>query len=141
MDQFLGKNMLDQSFNTTLLVGFASLSLLLAAVGLFGVLSFMVAQRRAEIGIRMALGAPRPRVMCRMLLDGLYPAIAGLLLGLIVSVEASRLLRGMLYETRNLDPAVFAAVAITLLGVAAIACLLPAWRASRIDPMQALRTE
>jgi putative ABC transport system permease protein len=141
MNQLLGKSMLDQSFNTTLLVGFASLSLLLAAVGLFGVLSYIVAQRTGEIGIRMALGAPRAQLMGRMLLDGLYPAVVGLILGLFASVEASRLLRDMLYETRNLDPVVFAAVALTLLVVAAIACILPAWRASRIDPMQALRTE
>lgn len=141
MQQVLGKSMLDRSFNTTLLVGFASLSLLLAAVGLFGVLSYIVAQRTGEIGIRMALGAQRANVMRRMLLDGLYPAVIGLVLGLLASVEASRLLRDMLYETRNLDPVVFAAVAATLLIVSAAACVLPAWRASRIDPMQALRTE
>jgi putative ABC transport system permease protein len=141
MDQVLGKSTLDESFNTTLLVGFATLSLLLAAVGLFGVLSYIVAQRTSEIGIRMALGAPRAQVLRRVLLDGLRPAVIGLALGLMASIEASRLLRDMLYETQNLDPVVFAAVACTLLAVAAIACLLPAWRASRIDPMQALRTE
>jgi putative ABC transport system permease protein len=141
MQQLLGKSMLDQSFNTTLLVAFASLSLLLAAVGLFGVLSYIVAQRTSEIGIRMALGAPRAQVLRRILVDGLRPAVIGLALGLMASIEASRLLRDMLYQTPNLDPVVFAAVAVTLLAVAAIACLLTAWRASRIDPMQALRTE
>ena len=141
MQQLLGKSMLDQSFNTTLLVGFGALSLLLAAVGLFGVLSYVVAQRTAEIGIRMALGAPRSGVLGRVLLDGLRPAALGLVLGLAASVEAARVLRDMLYETRPLDPWVFAAVAALLLAVAAIACLLPAWRASRVDPMQALRTE
>ncbi len=141
MQQLLGQSMLDQSFNTTLLVGFGALSLLLAAVGLFGVLSYVVAQRTAEIGIRMALGAPRSGVLGRVLLDGLRPAALGLVLGLAASVEAARVLRDMLYETRPLDPWVFAAVAALLLAVAAIACLLPAWRASRVDPMQALRTE
>ena len=141
MNQLLGKSMLDQSFNTTLLVGFGALSLLLAAVGLFGVLSYVVAQRTAEIGIRMALGAPRSGVLGRVLLDGLRPAALGLVLGLAAAAEASRVLRDMLYETRPLDPWVFAAVAALLLTVAAIACLLPAWRASRVDPMQALRTE
>jgi predicted permease len=141
MDQLLGKSTLDQSFNTTLLVGFASLSLLLAAVGLFGVLSYIVAQRTGEIGIRMALGAPRAQVLSRMLFDGLRPAVFGLALGLVASVEASRLLRDMLYETRSLDPLVYGAVAFTLLVVAAMACIVPAWRASRIDPMRALRTE
>ncbi len=141
MNQLLGKSMLDQSFNTTLLVGFGALSLLLAAVGLFGVLSYVVAQRTAEIGIRMALGAPRSGVLGRILLDGLRPAALGLVLGLAAAAEAARVLRDMLYETRPLDPWVFAAVAALLLAVAAIACLLPAWRASRVDPMQALRTE
>jgi len=141
MQQLLGRSMLDQSFNTTLLVGFGALSLLLAAVGLFGVLSYVVAQRTTEIGIRMALGAPRSGVLGRVLLDGIYPAAIGLALGLAASAEASRVLRDMLYETRPLDPWVFAVVAALLLAVAAIACLLPAWRASRVDPMQALRTE
>jgi putative ABC transport system permease protein len=141
MDQLLGRSTLDQSFNTTLLVGFAALSLLLAAVGLFGVLSYIAAQRAGEIGIRLALGAQRRQVLGKMLSDGLRPALIGLVLGLAVSAEASRLLRDMLYETRPLDPLVFAAVSATLLLVAALACIVPAWRASRVDPMQALRTE
>ncbi len=141
MDQLLGKSTLDQSFNTTLLVGFAALSLLLAAVGLFGVLSYIAAQRTGEIGLRLALGARRQQVLGKMLSDGLRPALIGLALGLAASAEASRLLRGMLYETRPLDPLVFAGVSAMLLLVAALACIVPAWRASRVDPMQALRTE
>ena len=141
MDQLLGKLTLDQNFNTTLLTGFAALSLLLAAVGLFGVLSYIGAQRTAEIGIRLALGAPREHVLGKMLGDGLRPALLGLALGLAASAEATRLMRDMLYETRPLDPVVFAAVSATLLAVAALACIVPAWRASRVDPVQALRTE
>jgi len=141
MNQLLGKSTVDQSFDTTLLVGFAALSLILAAVGLFGVLSYMAAQRTGEIGIRLALGAPRELVMGKMLSDGLRPALIVLVLGLAASAEATRLMRTMLYETRPLDPAVFAAVSGTLLFVAALACLIPAWRASRVDPVQALRTE
>jgi putative ABC transport system permease protein len=141
MNQLLGKSTLDQSFNTTLLVGFAALSLLLAAVGLFGVLSYIATQRTGEIGIRLALGAQREHVLGKILTDGLRPALIGLLLGLAASAGASRLLRTMLYETRPLDPMVFAAVSATLLAVAAMACLVPAWRASRLDPVQALRTE
>lgn len=141
MEQLLGKSTLDQSFNTTLLTGFAALSLILAAVGLFGVLSYMAAQRTGEIGIRLALGAPRERILRKILGDGLRPALIGLALGLAASVEASRLMRDMLYETRPLDPLVFAAVAATLMAVAALACIVPAWRASRVDPVQALRTE
>jgi predicted permease len=141
MNQLLGKGTLDASFNTTLLTGFAALSLILAAVGLFGVLSYIAAQRTGEIGIRLALGARREQVLGKMLGDGLRPALIGLALGLAASAEASRLMRDMLYETRPLDPIVFASVSATLLVVAALACLVPAWRASRVEPMQALRTE
>jgi predicted permease len=141
MNQLLGKNTFDQSFNATLLTAFATLSLLLAAVGLFGVMSYIAAQRTTEIGIRIALGAKREQVMRKMLLDGMRPAVLGLLVGLAASLEAGRLMRDLLYEIKPLDPAVFAVVAATLLAVAAIACIVPAWRASRLDPMQALRSE
>jgi putative ABC transport system permease protein len=141
MDQMLGKSTIDSSFNAILLTSLAVLSLILAAVGLFGVLSYIVAQRTSEIGIRIALGAQREQVLRLMLIDGMWPAMFGLVLGLVAASEASRLLRTMLYKTQPLDPIVFAVVAATLLAVAAIACLLPAWRASRLDPMQALRTE
>jgi len=141
MDQLLGRSTIDQSFNAILLAGFAALSLLLAAVGLFGVLWYIVAQRTSEIGIRMALGAQRDKVLRLVLVDGLRPAIFGLVLGLGASAVVVRLIRSMLYETKPLDPFVFAAVAGVLLLVAALACVIPAWRASRLDPVQALRME
>jgi putative ABC transport system permease protein len=141
MDQVMGKSTQDASFNATLLMVFAGLSLLLAAVGLFGVLSYIVAQRTSEIGIRIALGAQREQVLRLMLFDGLRPALLGLVLGLAVSVATAQQIESMLYGTRPLDPMVFVAVAAMLLLVAALACMLPAWRASRLDPMQALRTE
>ena len=141
MNQLLGKSTLNQSFNTTLLVAFATLSLVLAAVGLFGVMSYIAVQRTTEIGIRIALGAKREQVMRKMLLDGMRPAAFGLVVGLAASLEAGRLMRDMLYEIKPLDPEVFATVAATLLAVAAFACIVPAWRASRLDPMQALRAE
>jgi len=137
MDQLLGKSTVDQSFHATL----AALSLLLAAVGLFGVMSYIAAQRTTEIGIRIALGARREQVMRKMLMDGMRPTVLGLVVGLAASLEAGRLMRDLLYEIKPLDPAVFAAVAATLLAVAVIACLVPAWRASHLDPMQAMRTE
>ena len=141
MNQLLGKSTLEQSFNATLLVAFATLSLVLASVGLFGVMSYIAEQRTTEIGIRIALGAKREQVLRKMLQDGMRPAIFGLVVGLAASLEAGRLMRDLLYEISPLDPAVYAAVAATLLAVAGFACLLPAWRASRLDPMQALRTE
>jgi putative ABC transport system permease protein len=141
MNQVLGQSTIDQSFNTTLLVGFAALSMLLAAVGLFGVLSYIVAQRTSEIGIRIALGAQREQVLRLVLADGLRPAFIGLALGLGASASLVRLMKSMLYETQPLDPAVFATVAATLLAVAAVACMVPAWRASHLDPVQALRIE
>ncbi|MGB6726620.1 MAG: FtsX-like permease family protein, partial [Terracidiphilus sp.] len=141
MDQLLGKSTVDQSFNATLLAGFASLSLILAVSGLFGVLSYIVAQRTGEIGIRLALGARREQVLRQMLGDGLRPAIFGLAAGLAASAGVTRLIETMLFKTEPLDPWVFGAVAAVLILTATLACLAPAWRASRLNPMQALRTE
>ena len=141
MDQILGRNTLEANFDATLLLIFAGVSLLLAAVGLFGVLSYIVAQRTMEIGIRIALGAKRAQVLRLTLMDGLRPALFGLLLGLAASAASVKLIESMLFGTRPFDPAVFAGVSAMLLAVAALACALPAWRASRLDPMQALRME
>jgi len=141
MDQVIGKSTLDASFNATLLVAFAILSLVLAAVGLFGVLSFIVGQRTSEIGIRIAIGAQRGQVLALVLSDGLRPAGIGLLFGLAGSVAATQMIRELLYGAQPLDAGVFVGVAFLLLVVATLACLLPAWRASRLDPIRALRIE
>ena len=141
MNQLLGKSTLDQSFDATLITSLAVLSLLLATAGLFGVLSYVVAQRSGEIGIRMALGAQREQVLRGMLADGLRPAIIGLLLGLAASAATTQFIKSMLYETQALDPGVFVAVAALLMVSAALACVVPAWRASRLDPMRVLRME
>lgn len=141
MEQILGQSTVNASFDATLLFAFAVISLLLAAVGLFGVLSYIVAQRTTEIGIRIALGAQRDQVMRLMLRDGLRPAISGLALGLLASFGAAQLIQSMLYGTKALDPAVYLLVSTTLLFTAILACALPAWRASRLDPMTALRME
>jgi ABC-type antimicrobial peptide transport system permease subunit len=141
MEEVLGGSTLDARFDAILLVAFAILSMLLAMVGLFGVLSFMVAQRTTEIGVRIALGASRENIMRKMLRDGLRPAIYGLVLGLAASMGAARLIQSLLFGTKPFDPAVFVLVSFTLLLVAALACAMPAWRASRLDPIQALRAE
>jgi len=141
MQEIIARSIGNASLSASLVLAFAVLSLILASVGLYGVLSYLTTQRTGEIGVRMALGAQRDQVVRLMLGDGLGPAIYGLVLGLAASAGAVRLIESMLYGTRPLDPAIFAVVAGTLLVVAALACAIPAWRASRIDPMQALRTE
>jgi predicted permease len=141
MQQIIARSLGNASLSASLVLAFAVLSLTLASVGLYGVLSYLTTQRTGEIGVRLALGAQREQVVRLMLGDGLRPAVYGLVLGFAISTGAARLIQSMLYGTQPLDPAIFAAVAATLLMVAVFACLVPAWRASRIDPMQALRTE
>ena len=137
----IGKSTIDSEFDSILVLAFAIIALVLAAAGLYGVLAYLVAQRLVELGIRLALGAQRGVLLSQLLLDGLKPALAGLFIGLPASAAVVRLIRGMLYETEPLDPVVFGAVGVLLLFVAVAACLVPAWYASRLDPMRALRSE
>jgi len=137
----IGKSTVDSEFDSILVLAFAVIALVLAATGLYGVLAYLVTQRTSEIGIRIALGAQRSELLRLILIDGLQPALIGLTIGLPVSAAAVRLIRSMLYETQPLDPAVFTAVGGVLLLVALVACLGPAWRASRLDPIRALRME
>ena len=137
----LERSLGNASLSASLVLAFAVLSLVLASVGLYGVLSYLTTQRTGEIGLRMALGAQRKEILGLMLGDGLRPALYGLVVGLGVGAGAVRLIQSMLYGTRPLDPSIFAIVAATLIVVAALACIVPAWRASRINPMRALRAE
>ncbi len=137
----ISKSTVDSQFDSLLILAFAIVALVLAAAGLYGVLTYLVTQRTSEFGIRIALGARREQLLSTVLFDGLRPALLGLLIGLSGGAFAARLIKSMLYQTEPLDPVVFAAVTAVLLAVASIACLVPAWRASRLDPMQALRIE
>lgn len=135
----VGRAALGAQINSLLVLAFALIALLLAAAGLYGVLAYLVTQRTAEIGVRIALGARRGQLLRTVLWDGLRPAVIGLACGLVASVAAVRLIASMLFNTPPLDTVVFAAVAAALLTVATIACLMPAWRASRLSPLTALR--
>lgn len=137
----IGKSTIDAEFDSILVIGFAIIALMLAAAGLYGVLAYLVTQRTGEIGIRIALGAQREQILRLTLLDGLRPALFGLVVGLAGSAAVVRKIESMLYQTEPLDPWVFATVAGALLAVAALACMAPAWRAAKLDPMEALRAE
>lgn len=141
MDQVIGQSIAAAAFNTYLILAFAGLSLLLAAMGLYGVLSYIVTQRTNEMGIRIALGAQRSELLRLTLFDGLRPALIGLLFGLAGGMAAGRLIESMLFGVHPMDPAIFAGVPIVILAVAAMACLSPALRASKTDPIAALRLE
>jgi predicted permease len=141
MQQIVGRSTASQSFSATLVLAFAVLSLLLASVGLYGVLSYLVSQRVAEIGIRIALGAQRSQVLRLVLIDGLRPVFIGLVVGAAGGALAGLLIKSMLFGTQPLDPAVFAAMLGSLLLTALVASTLPALRACRIEPTRALRIE
>jgi putative ABC transport system permease protein len=141
MQQAIGDSLGNARFSATLVLSFALLSLVLASVGLYGVLSYLMTQRTTELGVRMALGAGRGQVLRMILIDGLRPALVGVALGSAAGAGVTQLIRSVLFDTRPLDPAVYVAVTLTLMMVATLACMIPAWRASRLDPMQALRAE
>ena len=130
-----------QRFQTLLLSGFAAIALLLAAVGLYAVLSYMVAQRSTELGVRLALGADRTSVLALILWQGLRLSALGLALGVAASVALARAMASLLFHTRPLDPLTFVASTLLLLAVCACACLAPAWRASRLNPNDVLRRQ
>jgi predicted permease len=141
VEQRLGRTVALRRLQTMLLVALASVALILSVIGAYAVIHQSVAARRQEIGIRMALGANAPTVRRMVLTAGLTPAIAGLALGLLGSFALSRTLATFLYETNPLDPVIYVAVPTLLLAVTAVACLVPARRASRFDPMIALRNQ
>jgi ABC-type antimicrobial peptide transport system permease subunit len=141
MEDVIGISVADSRFLTQLLVGLATLALVLGAVGVFGVLSYAVSQRTQEIGVRMALGAPQQTVLKAALKQGIMLVAGGVVVGTAIAVVAARLLSGFLFGVSTTDPTTFVSVGMFLLLVAALASLTPAIRASRIDPMVALRLD
>jgi putative ABC transport system permease protein len=139
MDRIISNAVAAQRFSTALLGAFAGVALLLAACGIYGVVSFTVAQRASEIGIRMALGASRTRVMARVVRDGMAPVSLGVVLGSVGAYIADRAVRTMVYGIADVDLTAFAIVILTLLAAALLACLIPAGRAASLDPLVALR--
>jgi putative ABC transport system permease protein len=141
MDQIVSESLGSDRFKAILYGTFASLALLLAAIGIYGVMAFGVAQRTHEIGLRMALGAGREKVAFLILKEGMALALAGLVLGLIGALFVGRMMKTMLYGVGTVDATAFAGVALVLLISAMLASYIPARRAAKVDPMVALRYE
>jgi putative ABC transport system permease protein len=141
LDDSLASEVASQRFNMALLVGFAALALLLSAIGIYGVMAYAVGQRTHEIGIRLALGAVPGNVLRMILLQGAKLAVLGVVLGLGAGIALTRLLGTMLFEVKPTDPLTFAAGALILFAAALAACWIPARRATRVDPLVALRYE
>jgi len=141
MDDVMSGSQARPRFLTLLLSVFSGVAMLLASVGLYGVISYSVIQRTREFGIRMALGAQSQAVLGLVLGRGLLLATSGLLIGLVGALALTRLFSGFLFGISATDPATFAAVSLTLVAVAALASYLPARRATRVDPLIALKAE
>ena len=141
MDEMVSTSTARQSFNMMLLTILGAIALVLAAIGIYGLMAYSVAQRTQEMGIRMALGADRATIRNLVVLHGMTLAIVGVALGIGAAFGLTRLMASLLFGVKTWDPAVFVTVPIILTAVALAAVWMPATRASRLDPMKALRVE
>ncbi len=141
MDQLIEDSVVQEKFRTWVVGVFAGLALLLAAIGIYAVVSYSVAQRTREIGVRMALGADRFAVLSMVLGQGMKLAIAGLSIGVIAAIAVTRVLRSLLYATSSTDLLSYVATSAVLMAVVVLACYVPARRATKVDPLTALRYE
>jgi len=139
MESWLAKSMIRAHFNMVLLTVFAVVALILASIGIYGVMAYAVAQRTQEIGIRMALGAQARDVLRIVIREGMTLALAGIVIGLLVAFSLTRWMETLLFGVRPTDPLTFTVIAAALALVALIACWIPARRATKVDPLQALR--
>jgi putative ABC transport system permease protein len=141
MESIVADSIAQQRFTMILFAGFAVVALLLASVGIYGVLSYVVGQRTQEIGIRMALGAQRGDVLRAFLRDGARMTLIGIIAGAVAALALTRLMSSILFQVKPTDPLTFGGVALLLCVIALLACYLPARRAASVDPIQALRSE
>jgi ABC-type antimicrobial peptide transport system permease subunit len=141
MDDVVSATLSTPRFTGVLLGMFAALAVVLSAIGIYGVLSYLVSRRTREIGIRMAIGAGRGQVLRMVLGSGLSLAIVGAGIGLVCAAGVARLMRSVLHDVAPTDPATFVFVAVTLPAIALLASAVPAWRATRVDPIVALKAE
>jgi putative ABC transport system permease protein len=141
LDELVDQSLAEERFSTVLLGAFAATALLLAAIGLYGIVAFSVTSRTREIGVRLALGASRQHVLRMVVWDGVRVVLAGIAVGLVVALAISRAIESFLFETPPADPIVLVSVAAILTAAGLCASYLPAWRASRVDPVESLRVE